>query len=123
MGSGHSGIVLLTATTKTNWYHDGAAFHLFDNGLNNEPEKKVAAFNYMTDTFGGRVHFHFGPQSSEEIRKWKERNPDFVCDVVHIDADHRTEGVMKDIDAMHGVSHAGTVSFLIHWHSPIGFIF
>jgi hypothetical protein len=109
LGSGHSGIALLTATTNSNWYSDGAQFHSFDNGLKNEPEKKVAAFNYMTSTFGGRVHFHFGPQSSEEVRKWKEKRPDFLCDIVHIDADHKTAGVMKDIDAMHEVSHAGTV--------------
>lgn len=109
LGSGHSGIVLLTATTNSSWYDDGAMFHSFDNGLSNEPEKKVAAYNYMKLMFGGRVKFHFGPESSVEVTKVKSENPGFLCDIIHIDAAHDTAGVMKDIDAMHSVSHSSTV--------------
>ena len=112
LGSGHSGIALLTATTNTSWYKDGASFHSFDNGLDHEPHKKVAAYNYMNKVFGGRVVFHFGPQSSDEVRKVKASDPSFVCDIVHIDADHSKEGVMKDIDAMHAVSHNSTILFM-----------
>eukprot|EP00579_Thalassiosira_antarctica_P006430 CAMPEP_0201888256 /NCGR_PEP_ID=MMETSP0902-20130614/27123_1 /ASSEMBLY_ACC=CAM_ASM_000551 /TAXON_ID=420261 /ORGANISM="Thalassiosira antarctica, Strain CCMP982" /LENGTH=291 /DNA_ID=CAMNT_0048418465 /DNA_START=129 /DNA_END=1004 /DNA_ORIENTATION=+ len=117
LGSGHSGIVLLTATTNTSWYNDGATFHSFDNGLKNEPHKKVAAYNYMKSTFGGRVNFHFGPQSSVEVEKVKEQDPEFTCDIVHIDADHSTAGVMKDIDAMHKVSHGSTVLLMDDYDS------
>lgn len=112
LGSGHSGIAMLTATTNASWYDDGAAFHSFDNGLRNEPHKKVAAYDYMTKVFGGRVTFHFGPHSSDEVRKVKESDPFFLCDIVHIDADHSKEGVMKDLDAMHSVSHKNTILFM-----------
>jgi len=107
MGNGHSSALWLTSTSSDASWKKGATFHLFDICRETPKKKQMYARRYLEKTFGDRFHLHCG-DSAETVEAMKELR----CDVVHIDGDHRKEGVLKDIAIMHKRTSPGALVFM-----------
>jgi len=119
MGAGYSLLMFLIATTEGGW-KNGATVYEFDIGLDFPddygPRKKIS-YDYTNKMFGDRVRYIWG-NTSETIPQFREDNPDFVCDIMHIDGDHSADGCTRDLYNMRFLSDAYTIVFVDDYLRP-----
>ena len=103
--------IFLVASTTGDWTK-GSKLYEFDKGIDKiYGERKKVAFDYLEETFGDRFHVEIG-NSENTVKKMKEKNSEWMCDIVHIDGDHEPIGLRADILNMHEIAHEETLLFL-----------
>lgn len=98
--AGHSALLFLLS-------HPTTKIHCFDTCDHTYTQK---CFNYLSDSFPGRLVLIKG-KSVEQLSGYKARNPDLVCDVVHIDGDHELSNANGDF--FHCLSYVNFKNVLI----------